>query len=59
MLFRRDGAAVLRKRDVVDREDEMVLFANVAGPLHAVDEPQQGDDMARAGLFDGGVQPGE
>ena len=28
-------------------------------PLHPVDQPQQGDDMARSGLIDRGVQARE
>ena len=36
------------------------LVSTIAGrPLHAVDQPQQRDDVARAGLRDGVVQAGE
>ena len=59
MLLRRRGIAVHRRGDVIDREHQMVLGRDVRRPLHPVDEPQQGDDMARAGLIDRGVQAGE
>ena len=59
MLVRRGGIAVHRRGDVVDREHQMVLGRDVAWPLHPVDKPQQGHDMARAGLIDRGVQAGK
>ena len=45
--------------DVVDREHEMIFRRDVARPLDPVGQPQQRDDMARAGFIDRGVQARE
>ena len=43
--------------DVVERQHEMVFRRDVCRARDAVGQPQQGDDVARPGLFDGGVEP--
>jgi hypothetical protein len=58
MLMRRRGITVHRRRYVVDRKHQMVFRRNMARSLHAVDKPQQRDDMAGSGLIDRSVEAG-
>jgi hypothetical protein len=37
----------------------MVLWRNMARPLHPIDEAQQGDDVTGPGLINRGWQPSE
>jgi hypothetical protein len=50
------GVAVEWLGDVIHAEDQMVLDPDAGRPLHAVDDPQQRDDVTGAGLLDGVVQ---
>ena len=59
VLLGRVDVAVHRHGDVVHAEDQVVGLDDAGGPLHAVDQPQQRDDVARAGFGDGVVQAGE
>jgi hypothetical protein len=59
VLFGRVGIAVYRHADVVHAEDQVVLGGDRARPLDQIDGPQQGDDMASAGLRHRVMQAGE
>ena len=56
VLVRRRRITVHRCRDVVDREHKMIFRSDVCWPLHTLDQPQEGHDVARSGLVDGGMQ---
>jgi hypothetical protein len=42
--------------DVVNRKYKMIFRRDMCRPLHPVDQSQQGDNVARSGLIDRGVQ---
>ena len=58
MFVRRRGIAVHRHRYIVDRKHQMVFRRNMARSLHAVDKPQQRDDMTGSGLINRSVEAG-
>ena len=59
VLLGRMGIAVDRGADVVHAEDEMIGPRDRRRALNAIDQAQQGDDMACAGFGDGAMQAGE
>ena len=51
------GVAIDLAGDVIHAENEMVLGGDRGRPLHQMMIAQEGDDVARAGLIDGVMQP--
>ena len=56
MLMRRCRVAIHWRGDVIDRKYQMIFRRDMLRPLHAVDQSQQSNDMARAGLVDRSVE---